>query len=197
MARRGKEPAAETSRESEPAVDPLIAACPRCTAAVQQPCSSVGPDSYARGAPLKRAHPERYAAARAALAAPSAEQQREEAVQARLREARAALQQNVVESVRPAKQGPTRGISRIDDPTRQVLEHLQRAVQPKPQRTTITLHTWNVLDEIDVIAAARLRDEMRLLQLDVQEEDDGRPGHRRLVVELAQVYAWMARKGGG
>ena len=42
---------------------PLSVACPRCGSAVEQECFSVGPDSYNRGAPLKRPHPERYAAA--------------------------------------------------------------------------------------------------------------------------------------
>lgn len=43
---------------------PAEMACPRCSAAQGETCSSVGPDAYARGAPLRRAHPERYAAAR-------------------------------------------------------------------------------------------------------------------------------------
>lgn len=39
-------------------------ACPRCHSAAGESCFSVGPDSYARGAPLRRAHAERYAAAK-------------------------------------------------------------------------------------------------------------------------------------
>lgn len=45
--------------------DPLAVLCPRCASAPSEPCFSVGQDSYARGAPLKRCHAERYAAASA------------------------------------------------------------------------------------------------------------------------------------
>jgi hypothetical protein len=43
---------------------PTDVRCPKCDAAPETPCYSVGPDSYARGAPLTRPHAERYAAAR-------------------------------------------------------------------------------------------------------------------------------------
>jgi hypothetical protein len=39
---------------------PYGRACDRCGAKAQRPCVSVGPDSYTRGAPLRRAHAERY-----------------------------------------------------------------------------------------------------------------------------------------
>jgi hypothetical protein len=42
--------------------------CPRCNAMGDVPCSSVGPDSYCRGAPLKRQHHERTKAVAAAKA---------------------------------------------------------------------------------------------------------------------------------
>lgn len=57
---------AATDRPPSGRVSPMAVPCPRCAAPADAPCSSVGPDSYSRGAPLRRAHAERYKAARAA-----------------------------------------------------------------------------------------------------------------------------------
>lgn len=48
-------------------LDPLSATCPRCFAEVWAPCIRLtGP--YGQGNPLRRAHPERYAAVRRRVA---------------------------------------------------------------------------------------------------------------------------------
>lgn len=45
-------------------VDPLLVACPKCGARRGQPCVRLG-GPYTLGVPLRRAHAERFTAARA------------------------------------------------------------------------------------------------------------------------------------